>query len=541
MPEQTGNPLTETPTDPGKPYALVVLLQLHWFVRLRWLFAGGAFAVLLAERLLIPDVDRPAALWAAVLCVAGANVVWVIISRLFRHQLADAIQDQRVKIRSGQLYASAQIATDLFLLTWILALTGGVENPMSLFYLFHVAITGLLLRTWQAFLQSTWAVVLYATMCLGQAQGWIPYYPFLQHLGAVTQHMVPQHVALVVAVMAFAVFGTLYFMDRIGKLLDRRQTQLAAINAALHRSQTAIRDLQRRRSRFMQVAAHQLKSPLAMVQTLANLIRDGILTSDEDIRDACDKIVRRSRDGIAQVTELLTLARVQEADPRRHLDSNADLGSIVAELCRKSAPVAEEKGLDFAWQIPSGMDLFVRVHDADLTDCVSNLIDNAIKYTPRGGNVRITVFTGRAPLRGTLSGPPPGPTDLRDEHEHVYVVVRDTGIGIEAKVLPGKDDAGNATIFDAFRRGNNALSAGIPGTGMGLSIVREVVEQAGGRMIVYSRPGRGSSFTVMFPTRVPDLDDTTVRDTRVSEIVIETEGTEPSADNSAADRVRADH
>ncbi|MGD8453776.1 MAG: HAMP domain-containing sensor histidine kinase [Phycisphaerae bacterium] len=529
MPEDTGRTLTDAGAGPGKPYALVVLLQLHWFVRLRWIFAAGGFVVLVCERIFNPAsaVQRPWALWIAVLCVAGVNCVWVVVSRLFRHQLENPEKDLRATIRSGQTYASAQIATDLLLLTCILALTGGVENPMSLFYLFHVAITGLLLRTWQAALQSAWAVVLYTTMCVGQAQGWIPYYPFLPHLGADTQHMVPQHVALVVLIVAFAVFGTLYFMDRIGKLLDRRQSQLAAINAALHKSQVAIQDLQRRRSRFMQTAAHQLKSPLAMVQTLANLIRDGILTSDEDVKSTCDKIVRRSREGIVQVTELLTLARVQDADPRRHRAARVDMGSVVTKLCRQDAPVAEEKGLEFTWQVPEGIDLSVRVHEADLNDCVGNLIENAIKYTPAGGTVRVMVFVGKAPALA--------PSGRRDDREYVYVIVRDTGIGIDAKGLPSKDDAGGASIFDAFRRGSNALAAGIPGTGMGLSIVREVVEQSGGRMIVYSRPGRGSSFTVLFPTFVAELDDTGVRDTRASGIVIEAENHSAHADNGAAD------
>ena len=76
-------------------------------------------------------------------------------------------------------------------------------------------------------------------------------------------------------------------------------------------------------------------------------------------------------------------------------------------------------------------------------------------------------------------------------------------------------------VFDAFRRGNNALAAGIPGTGLGLSIVREIVEQAGGRIRVASRSNEGSSFTVSFPTRGRAAGRPRVRDTRVSEVVLE--------------------
>ncbi len=269
----------------------------------------------------------------------------------------------------------------------------------------------------------------------------------------------------------------------------------------------------------MQTAAHQLKSPLAMVQTLANLIRDGIVTDQTDILTTCDKIVRRSREGIGQVTELLALARVQEADPRRHQESHSDVGKLVDELCRKNQPVAEEKNITMTWQIPEDENLTVQVHSADLTDCIGNLIENAVKYTPDDGSVKVTVICGQrhqAPGR-----PESGSSDKRRPEDYIFVIVRDTGIGIDEDMLgTGEGDDSRGSLFDAFRRGNTALAAGIPGTGLGLSIVREVVEQAGGFIHVHSSPGEGSTFTVSLPRRQRSPDGP-VRDTRSSEIVVE--------------------
>lgn len=518
----------------GKPYALGVLLQVHWFIRARWVFAAGALLLLAIERLVLPAAHRPLELWLVALGVVAVNLVWMVFSRLLRKRLENPEASEHATIRSGQFFVSAQIAIDLLLLTWILALTGGVENPMVLFYLFHVAITGLLLRTWQALLQSCWAVFLFATMCLAQALGWIPYYPFLPHLAQETGlHVEPHHVVMVVAVVACAVFTTLYFMDRIGRVLDRREAQLIEMNAALHKSQRSILDLQRRRSRFMQTAAHQLKSPLAMVQTLANLIRDDIVTDDEGIQNTCDKIVRRSRDGIGQVTELLALARVQEADPRRHRDSLSDIGQVVLDLCRKHASVAADKSIDLTWQIPTDARLVAHVDSTDLADCVNNLIENAIKYTPDGGSVSITVMRGKHAATVDRRPPrPDAPPRSGGVDDYVHVIVKDTGMGIEKKDLTQKDGAFAAdSLFDAFRRGNAALAAGIPGTGLGLSIVREVVEQSGGFIHVYSRPGEGSTFTVSFPARAAE---TPVRDTRSSSIVVVPEATPQTPDAEQA-------
>jgi signal transduction histidine kinase len=517
------DPTQDALPTPGKPYALVVLLQVHWFIRLRWVFAAMGLTVLAAEKTLMPDVQRPPEIWMVVVGVAAVNVIWTCLSRMLREHLENPEGRQRLVIRSGQLFVSAQIGTDLLLLTWILALTGGVENPMALFYLFHIAISGLLLRTWQALIQSCWAVALYAAMCIGQLRGWIPYYPFLPQFGPAGQHAEAEYVGIAVAVVAFAVFGTLYFTDRIGKVLNRREAMLIEYNLALRKSQQAIQDLQRRRSRFMQTAAHQLKSPLAMVQTFANLIRDGLITDMDGIRTTCDKIVRRAREGIGQVSELLALARVQEASPERHRGSNADVGAIVTEICEKQAPVATEKNLALDWQVPGEGEMIVQVHPTDLTDCASNLVENAIKYTPEGGRVRVTVLKGqRIVARSDPLRPEADPNRARRVEDYIYLIVKDSGIGISDKTVNMRGDVTGDSIFDAFRRGNAALAAGIPGTGLGLSIVREVVEQARGFIQVYSCPGQGSIFTVAFPAQ-PDGLTATVRDTRSSHVVIETD------------------
>lgn len=498
MPERQ-DPVTASPATTAKPYALLALLQVHWFIRLRWIFAAVALAALAVERFAMPAAQRPWPLLVVVLSVAAINVAWTAVARLLRPQLENPGPDQRVAIRNGQLFVSAQIAIDLLLLTWILALTGGVENPMSLFYLFHVAISGLLLRTWQAAAQGVWAVVLYGGMCLAQTRDWLAYYPFLPQLGSSGLHEVPAYAAIAVVVNALAIFGTLYFTDRIGRVLDRREDLLIKTNAALEQSRQAIQELQRRRSRFMQTAAHQLKSPLAMVQTLAGLVRDGVVKDPESIQATCEKIARRCREGIGQVTELLTLARVQEADPRRHQEAVSNVGQVVAELCAKHAPVAAQKHIDFTWQTPAETGLLAHVHRADLSDCVSNLIENAIKYTPDGGRVTVTVASGRATPAAFELPPPPALVTDRQIKDYVFVIVQDTGIGLGDAVEFLADSTTAGSIFDAFRRGDAAIAAGIPGTGLGLSIVREVLEQSGGYIHVRSRRGKGSTFTVTFP------------------------------------------
>lgn len=495
--------------------ALVVLLRLRWFIRLRWLFAAVALGVLGVERLVLPATQRPWELLTVVLGVAAMNVVWIITSRLLRRWLNAGEATEHVAVRSARVFANAQVATDLLLLTGILHYTGGVENPMSVFYLFHVAIGALLLKTWHSLVQSCWAVVLFAAMMIAEWRGVLEHYALLPQLGSVGLYDHRDYALLVVAVQACAVFGTLYFTLRIAKLLDSHEAQLRRANAALEQSRRAIQDLQHRRARFMQTAAHQLKSPLAIVQTLANLIRDGIVTDRAGIQATCEKIARRSQEGIGQVGELLTLARVQDADRARHRKSRVDVREAVLQLCRHFKPLAERRQLELSCWTPADGDLSVSVDPQDFKDCIGNLIDNAIKYTPGPGRVRVVVTAKRCTGRPVSIG----------------IHVSDTGMGFDPELLRSDGNTlGHEPVFDAFRRGSNVIAAGIPGTGLGLSIVREVVEQAGGRLWVMSRPGVGSSFTVTLPASGAAEDQPLVRDTRATEVVLEASGGDSTSD-----------
>jgi len=426
---------------------------------------------------------------------------------------AEAEAELAGSVRAAQLFANAQVAVDLLLLTVILRFTGGVENPLALFYVFHIAIAALLLPRRQAIAQALWAVGLYAALGFGELTGLFhPHHAFLPAVASPGWYADPRYVTLTVVSQACGALGVLYFTLQIAARLDRRDQQLWLANEALRKSQTAIQDLQERRSRFMQTAAHQLKTPLAVIQTLAALIHDNIVPP-ENVEPTAEKIVRRCHEGIAQLNELLALARVQEADPQRHREVRTDVGELVARLCRQLEPVAREKGLTFHWRVPAHTDLWAHVDPRDAADCIGNLIDNAIKYTPAPGTVSVKVSSLDA--RQLRFSRKHRPTDPR--RGYVYVTVKDTGIGIDPAALPARGGRTEGSIFDAFRRGNNAIAAGIPGSGLGLSVVREVVEQSNGMITVRSAPGAGSTFTVAFPAdrvaasgSIPDTRSSTV-------------------------------
>lgn len=509
--------------------ALMSMLQAHWFIRLRWAFVGVSMAVLALERFVTPEAIRPGALALPVVLLAIVNLIWMGLADFLLREFRRPDADERRTIRHAMLFANAQVCVDLFLLTLILRYTGGVENPMAVFYLFHMGIGAMLLKEWHAILQGIWAMLLYTILAVGEWTGRIaPHWDFLPQFASPGLYVRGEFVAAMLAVMGCGIFATLYFTLHITGRLDERERQLRDAFEALKRSEAAIFDLQQRRSRFLQTAAHQLKGPLASIETFTGLLLDGIVPENA-VRSTYQKIAQRCREGAQQVGELLTLARVQRADPRRHRQSIADVGRVAIEVCERYAPLAESRGIALHCHVPKEGGFYAFVDAADLTDCISNLVDNAIKFTNGPGEVTVTVAHGdeddavaspEVAAPAAAGGGAPGRPDWGPECVMVSVV--DTGIGIEPEALAAANDpTGKGSVFDAFRRGNNALAAGIPGTGLGLAIVREVVEQAEGRIIVRSRRGEGSRFTVAFPSRFVPPMEPSIRDTRASVVVLD--------------------
>jgi signal transduction histidine kinase len=446
------------------------MVRHHWFIRLRWIIAFATVVLLLVERYQTPGFHRPVAVGWCIGVLAVANVVWTILSRGLITGTHDEADVPRAVIRRVVIFANAQMAVDLLILTAILRYSGGIENPMAVFYLFHVLIAALLLTPLNALFQGCWALLLYGGLGVAECVGVIrPHYSFLASTANSTLHTDWGFVVAGISVLAAGVFGALFFTRQISKRLDEQEGELHKANAALRRRQVEIRDLQARRSRFMQTAAHQLKSPLTGIETLAGLIRARVVSPVES-DDIAARVIARCGQAISQVTELLTLARVQEAAPARHHTASAEVGKIIRRITEAFADQARSRNIDLQVRSAGPEGVSASVDERDLEDGLMNLVDNAVKYTADGGSVWVKA----------TSGP-----------DSVSISVKDTGTGIAEDSV---DD-----LFAPFRRGNLALAADVPGSGLGLAIVLEVVEQANGRVEVRSTVGKGSEFILTFP------------------------------------------
>jgi signal transduction histidine kinase len=213
----------------------------------------------------------------------------------------------------------------------------------------------------------------------------------------------------------------------------------------------------------MDNAAHDLRTPLTRLRNQA----ENALAAEtlEGSREAVAECVRQAELILTMVETLMDIAEAERGALRlaRH---EVDLAPLVADIAELYSYAAESKGISLAWGAASPVT--AHVDPTRIRQVVANLLDNAVKYTPPGGHVRV---------------------EARQEDAAARIDVQDDGVGIEAPAVPH--------IWDRLYRGDPSRST--PGLGLGLSLVKAIVEAHGGAVEVASEVGRGSLFTVKLP------------------------------------------
>ncbi|HEX6534655.1 MAG TPA: ATP-binding protein [Gemmatimonadaceae bacterium] len=254
---------------------------------------------------------------------------------------------------------------------------------------------------------------------------------------------------------------------------SRVDEELRVAREELEARARALRDANDAKARFLATMSHELRTPLNAVLGYAGLLRDGVYGEvAEGQQRAVQSIVRRAKDLQLLIDDVLDLAKIEGGRAELRLDE-FDPGAVLAEVKQAIAPFAREKELTVV--VRTSVRAPVRLDRAKYTQVLLNLATNAVKFTPRRGEVEFTV----------------------EQHDRDTFVtrVRDTGIGIAAEDLH--------RIFENFQQVDSGTTRRYQGLGLGLAIVRRIVELLGGTITVDSAPGRGATFVVTLPVR-PD-------------------------------------
>jgi two-component system, OmpR family, sensor histidine kinase SenX3 len=221
---------------------------------------------------------------------------------------------------------------------------------------------------------------------------------------------------------------------------------------------------------FVANVSHELKTPATSLRLLAESLEEIIDEDPIQARLFAAQLKKETERFAQLINDLLDLTRL-ESQERVENPVSVDVRSVLMTVLARMRRVARKKNITLQWKrFGRAAQYTVRGDETQLTSMFTNLVDNAVKYTPPGGRVEVT---------GGFEG------------SEIVIRVSDTGIGIPEEKLP--------RIFERFYRVDKARSKETGGTGLGLSIVKHIAENHGGRVTVESTLGEGSDFTVYLP------------------------------------------
>ncbi|MFQ6057640.1 MAG: sensor histidine kinase [Anaerolineae bacterium] len=287
--------------------------------------------------------------------------------------------------------------------------------------------------------------------------GWILFRQITSPLGAVTV------AARRIAAGDLAQQVEVESEDEIGELARTFNTMAESLARAEDLRRQMVADI-----------AHELRTPLSVIQGNLEAMLDGVLPLDvEQVASVHEETLLLSR--LVADLRLLSLAEAGQLKLER---APTDLGELIHQVVERMRPQAREKGITLAADLPPSLPILS--FDADrIRQVIGNLVSNALRYTPAGGTVTV---------RGSVVRSRPSPAgDLTA----VLIEVTDTGRGIAPKELPH--------VFDRFYRADRSRSRATGGSGIGLAIVKQLVEAHGGRVWAESEVGKGSRFSFTLP------------------------------------------
>jgi len=419
-----------------------------WLVNLRWI-SSIALSIFISVLFLFKLENYP---YAALISI-------IVILVVFNSLILLYLKKRNPKyLKTEENVVLAQIIVDYILLTALVHFTGGIDSPLHLIYLFYIIIASVIFeKKYQAFIIAGVAVLLLSMLVF------MEYQQILVHYSSGVKVYNISDILLALSVFYVTIFTSTY----IGVTLMMRHKKVKDLIFAQNEE---LEKADKEKMLFFRFVSHELKSPIIAVQSAINVVLD---VMDTNLKPKARDMLERGRKRTVQMIEILKdlVSLSYEEKEEKHEPELVVPCEHIPEVIDYYRPLAEEKNIKLIETVckqRKGFQLDKFVFEKIIT----NLISNAVRYTPNSGNVTIK-------------------TDLDDNFW--YLMISDTGIGI-----PKEDQE---LIFKEFYRSGNAKKFEAVGTGLGMSIIKKMVEQENGEVFVESEVGKGSTFTVRFPLK----------------------------------------
>ncbi|NQU28253.1 MAG: HAMP domain-containing histidine kinase [Candidatus Marinimicrobia bacterium] len=417
-----------------------------WLIKLRWIAVGAALVYAFLVKSLLPEVIP---LGNLLYVIAALGVINFLYFRFVKVRPPESLKNEEKLV-------SIQITTDLILLSFLIHFSGGLENPFNFFYIFHIIIAATIFeKPTQPFFVAIGVAILFTFLTVAEFTGLIHHYQISANSYTLIQ--------LTLALLGFYV--TIFVSSYIGVTLMNRHRKVKNL---IYTQNEELKKASETKMKFFRFVSHELKSPIVAVQSSINVIID--IMGDQVPEKALDMLERarvRTRQMLAILKDLVDLS--YDRPVSKNQGDLVNPCDYLGEFIDNERPRADEQKIQIIQNICSEkgdlkIDRFV------LEKIFSNLLSNAIRYTPAEGTVTIET--------------------AMDNYFWSFMII-DTGIGMSK--------ADQVHIFEEFYRAENAKKFATIGTGLGLNIVKKMVENLGGYIELDSKIDHGTTIIVRIP------------------------------------------
>lgn len=261
-------------------------------------------------------------------------------------------------------------------------------------------------------------------------------------------------------------FVVVYILGRGIKKENADRVKIETLNKNLTDANSHLKEQDQQKTEFISLASHQLRGPLTSIKGYASMMLEGDfgeLTST--LKAGIETIFKSSQSLVVLVGDYLDVSRMDQGRMKYDF-ADFDLRKVADQVVNEMKPNIKISGLDFRFEIDPERDLMVHGDEGKIKQVISNLIDNSIKYTPKGW-IELEI--------------------KRDDRDKIHIKIKDSGVGIDSQVIP--------KLFDRFTRAPDASKTNITGTGLGLYVAKKMMEAHRGRIWAESEgKGKGSVF-----------------------------------------------
>lgn len=439
------------------------LIKTHneWLIRLRF-YAVVMLVASLFSAMALLQVSKFQAFSILIISVSIFTYNLLLKYLLKRY---DSVQENINSIHISLL----QIILDLFQLFLIIYLTGGVESPVFIFFVFHIIIGSMLLPMLIIYIIAVSVSVLITVLALGEYWGIVPHQQ-LNGLFTTPVYNKLEYVIVYLIVFNIMVYVCIYLTNKISRQLFKRELDLKEALVKLE-------EAEKTKQKYVAGIIHELKTPIVAIQSMLDLVLMKFVGPiSSEVEEKLARAKKRTEESIQIVNNVLKISKLKLLEKINEESFAPD--ELLAELIEKQSPLCEYKNIKLGFYDKRKTKAQLWGDRQLLEMAFSNLIGNAIKYTPQNGIVEVS---------------------LESAVKYLVVKIMDSGIGIPLNDIN--------SVFDQFYRGSNLKKEKTEGAGLGLSVVKEIIHQHGGSITVESpsklalQGNPGTCFRVALPLK----------------------------------------